>query len=80
LLSLSFVLIIVALVKHLRISRGHIATLPVLVILWGIGIFLSTQVDTVQLELYRCLVSAALLIYACIVFLTIRWEEQDLST
>ncbi|MBQ8717755.1 MAG: hypothetical protein IJY66_00630 [Clostridia bacterium] len=80
LLSLGFALIIFALVKHQRIHRAHLAAIPALLLIWGVGVFLSTQVDTVQLELYRCLASAALLIYACSVFLTIRWEEQDLST
>ena len=77
LLCLGLALIIAALIRHGRIGRGHVAALPSLVLAWGVGIFLSTQVDTVQLELYRCLISAALLIYACAVFLCIRWEQQQ---
>ena len=80
LLSLGFALIIFGLVKHQRIHRAHVAAIPALLLIWAVGIFLSTQVNTVQLELYRCLASAALLIYACSVFLSIRWGEQDLST
>jgi hypothetical protein len=76
-LCLGLALILVALIRHRRIGQGHIAALPSLVLAWGVGIFLSTQVDTVQLEIYRCTVSAALLIYACAVFLCIRWEQHN---
>lgn len=75
-LTLGFVWILSILIRHRRLGSGHIAAILALALAWGVGIFLSTQTDTLQLTLYRSLISAALLIYACIVFLCIRWESQ----
>lgn len=61
-----FSLIIIALVRDKTIHRVHIAAAVIIVILWGVELFLRTQIDILQVNLYHSVCAVAALGYFCI--------------
>lgn len=72
-----FVAILLSLRRAGRVAKGHVVAPFVLAVLWGLEIFLFTQLDYLSLTIYDLAVTAALLLYVCIVLATVRWEENE---
>ncbi len=77
--SIGLILLIVLLIRAKRIGRGHIAAIPMMILLWGMDIFLSTQLDVLQVAIYRAIATVVVLLYACAVVFCIRWRGNEES-
>ncbi len=73
--GLGLVAILLSLIRAKRVARGHMVTPFMLAAVWGVEIFLSTQIDVFALTLCHTAVSAVLLIYALVLLCTVRWER-----